>query len=218
MHFAILSHQNTKMIARTIGIMAISFVSVVVGTAYSGLAVASSPTPAMTGFLSSNLMRVAVVNGYYVSTHYCLDDYNGAHVANIANKVDYQLCNTNNTSTEQWIQESDNTFQINGLCLETYRSGTKDGTLVDLNTCTGAANQQWTYTQITTGPKPVIGSYELVNVQNGKCLTLPENSRNTQLTISSCIVNSSTTNLGAEAQTWTWGINGSNGTPSPTHI
>jgi hypothetical protein len=33
---------------------------------------------------------------------------------------------------------------LSGLCLDTISNGTANGTLLDLWTCNGGANQQWT--------------------------------------------------------------------------
>ena len=69
-------------------------------------------------------------------------------------------------------------MQNNGKCLDVFGSGsTADGTLVDLWSCNGGANQVWNAVNGT-----------LVNPQSGKCLDDPgfSTTPGTQLQIWDC--------------------------------
>ena len=68
----------------------------------------------------------------------------------------------NGTAAQNWTIESDGTIRINGSCMDITGAGTANGTLVELWTCNGGANQQWL---------PVNGM--LVNPVSGRCLDDP---------------------------------------------
>jgi len=51
-------------------------------------------------------------------------------------------------------------LQISGKCVEAYQQGTGNGTIVDLYTCNGGANQRWRY----------LSDGVLLGEQSGKCL------------------------------------------------
>jgi hypothetical protein len=64
---------------------------------------------------------------------------------------------------QNWTVAAGNTLQANGKCLDVTGKGTVNGTLVELWTCNGGTNQQW-----TAGA----GS-SLVGTGSGKCLDDP---------------------------------------------
>ncbi len=72
---------------------------------------------------------------------------------------------------------SGGTVQVFGKCLDVTNGGTANGTLIELWTCNGGANQQWL---------PVNGM--LVNPVSGRCLDDPgfNTANGTQLDIWDC--------------------------------
>jgi hypothetical protein len=66
------------------------------------------------------------------------------------------------SADQTWTVDGD-TVRINGKCLDVNGRGTTDGTLVQLWTCNGGTNQQW-----TAGPNS-----SLVSTGPGKCLDDP---------------------------------------------
>jgi hypothetical protein len=104
----------------------------------------------------------------------CMDD--SRNLSKPGNKIDMWTCL--GQPATNWTMESNGTFQINGMCLDTAGGGTSRGTLVVLNTCSGGASQAW-----TPG-----ANYSLVNQASRLCLDDPgSNTANgTQLQIYSC--------------------------------
>ncbi|MDQ1287242.1 MAG: glucosylceramidase [Actinomycetota bacterium] len=77
------------------------------------------------------------------------------------------LYGCNGAATQKWIFGGDQTVRAGGKCLEVKAStATGDDLPVRLNTCTGSADQKWTYKS----------SSDLVNPTRDKCLGLQGNS------------------------------------------
>ena len=74
--------------------------------------------------------------------------------------------------------ESDGTLQAEGGCADVTNNGTANGSLVELWTCNGGANQQW----------QANSAGELVNPASGRCLDVPNSSTTpgTQLELWDC--------------------------------
>jgi hypothetical protein len=81
-------------------------------------------------------------------------------------------------SAQRWTAGLDGTLRIDGKCADVYRDATTNGAKVDLYTCNGGANQQWT-------ARP---GGEIVSLQSGRCLDDPGFStvNGTQLDIWAC--------------------------------
>lgn len=47
------------------------------------------------------------------------------------------------------------TLQTLGMCLDAFNQGTTAGTCVDMYTCNGQSNRQWSKVQPRSGPGPV---------------------------------------------------------------
>lgn len=118
---------------------------------------------------------------------YCLDDHgDGLGKTGAPNIVDSWDCN--GSAAQQWTWSGPDTganIKINGQCLDVYRSGTVNGTVVDLFPCTGGRNQLWQKYGET-----------LVAVQADKCLDAPGSRPYLQLDIWSCDF--------GDNQYWTW--------------
>jgi hypothetical protein len=56
-------------------------------------------------------------------------------------KVQFSFCN--NSPSQNWTIEANDTIQINGLCLATQSGIIKNGTATVVNTCNGETNQEW---------------------------------------------------------------------------
>jgi hypothetical protein len=115
----------------------------------------------------------------------CVD--NNLGITSPGNKVAVWSCAGNDHQT--WFLGSDGTVRYNAnqsYCLEVAGSGTANGTLVDLGTCSGGANQQWSAQP--TGA--------LVNPNSARCLDDPNDTRSngTQLQIWDC--------FGGPSQSW----------------
>jgi hypothetical protein len=115
----------------------------------------------------------------------CMDDTGGA--TSNGNKVQIYSCN-GDIGSQDWAFEPNGTIRIQGDddCLNASNSGATDGTLVQVWSCTGAANQEW-----VIGPGD-----EIVNVNSGKCLADPGNAtaNGTQLELEDC--------YGLAGETW----------------
>jgi hypothetical protein len=84
------------------------------------------------------------------------------------NPIDVYTCN--GTSAQQWTIEPDGTIRIaasTSYCLDVIGSGTRNGTLLDLHTCTsGDTAQQW----------QLLSDGEILNTRSGKCINDPTGS------------------------------------------
>lgn len=115
----------------------------------------------------------------------CMDD-RGDSSSNGAKIIIWQ-CSSADKAQTSWSFRPDTDpadadvgqVKINGKCLDVKSNGTANGSLVDLWSCDGGANQQWELTG---------AAGELINPQAGKCLEDPGWSRSngTQLDLWSC--------------------------------
>src|SRR5262249_6868292 len=69
----------------------------------------------------------------------CLDVSGG----NTANGTQVQLWTCNNSLSQEWTQNADQTIRALGKCLDVSGAGTADGTKVQLWDCNGTVAQQW---------------------------------------------------------------------------
>ncbi|MEY9835677.1 discoidin domain-containing protein [Streptacidiphilus sp. EB103A] len=77
---------------------------------------------------------------------------------------------------QQWSPYSDNTFRVQGGCLDVVSAGTTSGTNVDWYPCNGTAAQGWTHQ----------ANGELLNPSSGLCLTDPGGNTASRLDIETC--------------------------------
>jgi len=89
----------------------------------------------------------------------CLADPSGS----TANGTDAIIWGCENNASQSFALAANNTVHVMGKCLDVAKSGTTNGTAVDLYTCNGTGAQTWTH-----GPD---GS--LVNPESGLCLADP---------------------------------------------
>ncbi len=122
------------------------------------------------------------------SGKYCLDDFQGKLGKTGAPAVvDSWTCN--GTGPQQWSWHTNNGnisyIEVQGQCLDVYRSGTANGTKVDLFPCNGGLNQEWQR----------YGKTIVSLLAPDKCLDAPASKPEVQLDIWTC-------NFG-ENQYWT---------------
>ena len=82
-----------------------------------------------------------------------------------ANGTPVVIADCDNTAAQNWTSDG-TTAQLNGKCLDVTGKATADGTKVELWTCNGGTNQQW-----TAG-----ANSSLVGTGSAKCLDDPGNS------------------------------------------
>jgi len=124
----------------------------------------------------------------------CLENKNNS--LSSGNPILASACNSSSESL-QWVENTSGTIKSStneGYCLDVHQQGTVDHTLVDLNKCTGAANQLWQSKLITTGQAK--GLTEFVSKQSGKCLTIPSSGTTAQMEIDTC--------NNSNNQVWNW--------------
>lgn len=103
----------------------------------------------------------------------CLTTLNGATAVGTA--VVSSACN--GSAVENWVAPGDGTLRLAGLCLQDPNSGGSQ-TQQTLGTCTGSANQTWSY--------DTVGN--LVNAANSLCLDIfaSQPSNNTEVDVFTC--------------------------------
>ncbi len=158
------------------------------GTFYEGVMTSGYPSAATENAVQANI----VAAGYSTSSSSggggtgpivagdngakCVDDNNGS-TAN-GNKIQMWDCDSY-APAQNWTVNSNGSISINGTssCLDITGANYNNGTLIQLYSCWGGANQQW---QAVNG--------QLVNPASGKCLDDPNfNTANgTQLVLWAC--------------------------------
>jgi hypothetical protein len=93
----------------------------------------------------------------------CLADPGGSGAA--GTRVESAACN--GSKSQRWMAGRDGAIQIAGMCLAVNGSSMLDGAAIDLAKCSAAAAQRW-----VRGPNG-----QLVNVNSGRCLAIPGNSK-----------------------------------------
>ena len=151
------------------------------GDFFEGVMTAGYPTDAADNAVQANIVSVGYsfpggsgATGTIVAGDNgakCVDNNNGSGTP--GNKVQIWDCD-GNTAAQNWTVNSNGTLTIDGGCMDINYS---NGTLIELWTCNGGANQQW---EAENG--------ELVNPASGKCLDDPafNTTNGTQLILYSC--------------------------------
>jgi hypothetical protein len=145
------------------------------GTAAAATTSAQVTTPD----IAAGEIRSGITNTPPAGTDgWCLDDRKGSAVG--GNPVDLYGCN-DNYSSQLWTAEADGTVRIHGMCVGVAGGSKASGSLVEIDSCNGAASEIWRQQSGGT----------LLNVNSGLCLGVPNGNiaNDQQLWIYSCNTN-----------------------------
>ena len=122
----------------------------------------------------------------------CLDDVRNQAASGTA--ADGWSCN--GTTAQHWTYVQDSTLRIHRMCLAVPGSTATSGTLVRLQTCTGAPRQQWepAYPRAISSSAGASAT-TLLNPWSGMCLADPSATKGTRIVIRKC--------AGTASQSWT---------------
>jgi hypothetical protein len=154
------------------------------GTFYLVFAHAATATLKESGYLSSGISNSA-------GTSTCLNDLDNATKANTIVKT--YACDTKYSASEKWSLYSDNSIRLHGLCLAVAGSSKTSGATVEMSTCNGSKNEQW-----TIGANATVSLNDLVNGNSGDCLDVSHSGSANNTTIDDYSCN------GTVAQVWGW--------------